>query len=81
MAKVPRVVKWGMHGEGGACMAKGDMHGRGECTWHEGSCMVGVACVAGGMRSRGGAYVAGDTVTAAHGTHPTGMHSCLARVF
>ena len=38
------------------------MHGRGTCV--ERVCMVWGACVAG------------ETVTAADGTHPTGMHSC-----
>ena len=33
----------------------------------------------GGMHGKGeGAYVAGETTSAADGTHPTGMHSCLA---
>ena len=45
----------------GACVA-GDVHGSG-------------ACVARGMCGRG-ACVAGEIVTAADGTHPTGMHSC-----
>ena len=51
-----------------------------------------VACVAGGMYGNGGhvwwgvcmaewcirgACVAGEMATAADGTHPTGMHSCL----
>ena len=38
------------------------------------------ACVAGGLQGhacRGwGGCVAGETTTAADGTHPTGMHSC-----
>ena len=33
---------------------------------------TGRACVAGG-----GAFVAGETATAADGTHSTGMHSCF----
>ena len=46
----------------------GGMHGM--CVWH------------GGMHGSGGyawqgACVTGDTATAADGTHPTGMHSCL----
>ena len=45
-----------------ACVA-GGMHGRG-------------ACVERGMHGRG-ACVAGETATAADGTHPTGMNSCL----
>ena len=52
---------------GGACVVGGvhgreDMSGR-ECVWQ------GV-CVAG-------AFVAGEMTTAADGTHPTGMYSCL----
>ena len=56
------------------CACPGDMHARGACVvggmcaWWEdvwlGACMVG-GCVAGEM------------VTAAGGTHPTGMHSCF----
>ena len=43
------------------------MHGRGACmvgghAW-QGACMAGEGCVAG------------DTATAADGTHPTGMHA------
>ena len=67
----------GMHGRGvhgrGTCMAgghawQGDKHGRGHA-WQGGHvwwglCMVGVG-------------VAGETATAADGTHPTGMHSCF----
>ena len=29
----------------------------------------------------GGACVAGETATAADGTHPTGMHSCYSQMF
>ena len=43
-------------------MHGGGMHGKG-------------ACVAGGRVWWWGACVAGDTATAADGTHPTGMHS------
>ena len=46
----------------GACMAGG-------CAW-QGACMVG------GVHGRG-VCVAGEMATAADGTHPTGMHSCL----
>ena len=56
-----------MHGGGGVYVA-GGMCGRGHA-WQG-------ACVAGGMHGRG-ACVAGETTTAADGTHPTGMHSCL----
>ena len=32
----------------------------------------------GGIRGgKGGGVVAGETATAADGTHPTGIHSCL----
>ena len=31
----------------------------------------------GDMRGGGGACMAGETATAADGTHPTGMHSCF----
>ena len=44
------------------------------------SCMAGSmagACVAGECAWRVGACVAGQTVTTADGTHPTGTHSCL----
>ena len=47
----------------------GGVHGRG-------------ACMVGGVHGRGhewwgwGACMAGETATAAGGTHPTGMHSC-----
>ena len=60
-----------------ACMARGDM-----CSWWGG----GVACVPGGMCGRvgmwqgcawQGACVAGETTTAADGTHPTEMYSCF----
>ena len=64
------------------------MCGRGACV--VGACMAGRACVAGGMHEHAwqeghvwwglfaveGACVAGETATAADGTHPTRMHSC-----
>ena len=38
-------------------------------------------CMAGGVHGGGGVVcVAGDTVTSADGTHPTGMHSCFKGV-
>ena len=64
-----------------------DVHGRG-CAWQGGmygreAFMAGRACVAGGMRGRGGGAcmegwtcVAGETAIVAGDTHPTGMHSC-----
>ena len=60
MVKEASVVK-------GACVAKGGMHGeggvhgRGHVWW-------------GNVWQR--ACVAGETSTAVHGTHPTGMHFC-----
>ena len=62
------------------------MHGRGHA-WQAGVCMTG-----GGMHGKrgvhgrvacaeeGGACMAGETATAAGGTHTTGMHSCLTKV-
>ena len=54
-----------MHGERGACVAKGG----GACVM-KGVCMATRACVAKV------AGLAGNTATAADGMHPTGMHSC-----
>ena len=76
----------GMHGEdmhdGGACVAGGECMawGRGECM-ARGHVWWGDMC-GGGMHGRGAcmareACMAGETATAAGGTHPTGMHSCL----
>ena len=67
----------GVHGR--ACVA-GGMHGGGSCMagWGGvagGHAWRGDACMVGGMHGRG-ACMAGDTATAAHGWHPTGMHSC-----
>ena len=40
------------------------------------------ACVVGGVHGRGeGVCVAGKTITAAGGTHPTGINSCLFMIF
>ena len=58
---------------------------KGVCMAGEGACLVG-ACMAGGhawpggVCGRGGACVAGETATAAGGTHSTGMHSCLTYI-
>ena len=41
------------------------MHGGGGHAWQGGACMGRGACMAG------------QTATAAYGTHPTGMHSCV----
>ena len=50
----------------------GGMCGRG-CVWQTGTCM------AGGHVWQGVCLcVAGETATAADGTHPTRMHSCCA---
>ena len=78
----------GGHAWRGACMAGGEcMVGvaLGHAWWGGGvhgggACMVGV-CIVGGMHGRGVCMVgepcaAGETATAAGGTHPTGMHSC-----
>ena len=62
----------GVH-DRGACMV-GDMCGG--CVHGRGPFVVGGACVAGGHTWRGGTCVAGETATAADGTHPAGMHSC-----
>ena len=67
----------GMHGKGGACVVKG------ACVAREGVCGEGRACIAKrvcmvkvGCAVQRGACVAGETSTAADGTHPTVMHSC-----
>ena len=54
-----------MHGGGGQVWQEG-VHGTGEC--------VAKGVVRGGG---GGLCVAGETATAADGTHTTGIHSCL----
>ena len=64
----------GVCGKGGACMVVG-VHGGG-CTWQGGMCGRGVCMAGGGMFGWEGACVAGETATAADGTHPTGMFSC-----
>ena len=45
------------------------------CAWQRGHAWLG-GCMAGGHVWWGGACVAGETATAANGTHPTKMHSC-----
>ena len=82
----------GVHAWQGGHVWPGGMHGRGACVgrghvWGGGMCGVG----AGGMHGRqcasqggvrgGGACVAGETATAADGTHPTGMLSCFNALF
>ena len=78
----------GVHGEGGACVAKGGMCGKGGHVWQRGACVAkGGMCGKGGHAwQRGGVWQKGGCVwyapprdTAGHcagGTHPTGMHSC-----
>ena len=53
------------------------MHGKGGGMRDEGVCIGGSMRGEGGMLGRGGTCVAGETATAADGTHPTGMHSCI----
>ena len=64
-------VAGGMHG-GGTCMV-GGVRGRGHA-WQG-------ACVMGGIAWQGEVCVAGETATAADGTHPTGMLSYQCHVF
>ena len=53
------------------------MHGRGGIrAYMAGACVAGGYDRGGDMHGRG-ACVAGETATAADGTHPTGMHSCI----
>ena len=79
------VWQGGMHGghAWGACMVgghawQGDMHGRGHA-W-QGMCMTGGPAWQG-VCIVGGTCMAGETATAADGTHPTGMYSCLLHFF
>ena len=68
---------------GGTCMAGGGWQGAcmvGEHAWQGGMCGRGHAWVGVCMCGRGCAWqegVHGREGTAAGGTHPTGMHSCL----
>ena len=86
------VAKW-CAWQSGACIVHGEgkvgvsMVGH---AWHQGVCGRG-ACMAGGHTQQGAcmagacmggsawqwACMAGETVTAADGMYPTGMHSCL----
>ena len=62
------VNRVGVHGAGGGAMVRGDVHGRGMgagCAW---SC--------GGVHG-GDPPLPIRMATAASGTHPTGMHSCV----
>ena len=45
----------------------------------EGGCACQAGCMPGAMHGRG-ACMAGETATAADGTHPTGMHSCCVNL-
>ena len=67
------------------CAWQGDMHGRGH-VWQGGMHGGRGACIAWGMHGigvcmTGGVCMARETATAADGTHPTGMHSCLLHFF
>ena len=68
---------WGVCGKGGVCMAKGGMRGEGGHAW-QGACVVkgGIHGKGGWMVKGEGECMAGETATAAGGTHPTGMHCC-----
>ena len=80
-----------MHGKGvcvagghvcqGVCMA-GGMHGRDGHVW-QGACMTEGHAWQGGVYGKWGCawQEAGEMATAAEGTHPTGMHSCLNSLF
>ena len=59
----------GVHGPGGCVCYQGDVCSRGVCSR---GCMV-----PGGCLLRGGLVETSWMATAAGGTHPTGMHSCL----
>ena len=57
------------------------MHGAGTHAWWEGACMAGGQHGwQGEVCMVGGACVAGETATAADGTHHNGMHSCSTSV-
>ena len=53
----------GVHGKGGACMAKGGMHGKGGRTW-QGACVAGGHAWWGG--DRGGMRGMGVCVAGGH---------------
>ena len=64
----------------GGVRGKGRVCGKGVCM-AKGAGMAGEVCMAGAhVWQLGGACVAGEMATAAGGTHPTGMHSCLCEV-
>ena len=80
------ILSGGVHGRETECVWRGGgmygrrgMHGRGMRdrghAWC-GVCAWQWACVVGGVHGRGVCW-AGETATAADGTRPTGMHSCI----
>ena len=62
---------------GGTHAGKAGMYGGGGHAWR--GCGRGDMHHKGGVCVVGGACVAGETATAADGTHPTGMHSCFSK--
>ena len=57
------------------------MPGPGGCAWSQGVPGLGGVCLVGRVSGPGGCLVeTPQTATAAGGTHPTGMHSCLNHV-
>ena len=75
----------GVHGGGrawqGVCMV-GGVHGRDGHVW-QGACMAEGPAWQRDVHGRQGRawQEAGEMATAADGTHPTGMHSCLNSLF
>ena len=70
----------------GVCLSTGGgMHGR-KGVWRGGAYVAWGAYVAGGHAWQGacvvagGVCMAGETATAAGGTHPTGIHSCFVHM-
>ena len=59
----------GVHGEGGVCVTKGVCMVKGGCVWRKG----GACVVCTPPRDTAG--------HCADGTHPTGIHSCLLRIY
>ena len=65
----------GVHGEGGTCMVKWGMRGKGGHVWE--ACMARGCLWQKGLAWPGGEGVhAGETATEEGSMHPTGMHSC-----
>ena len=74
--------------QGGVCMAKGGMHGEEGCVWQRGhawwrgaNMVKGGACMVKGGMCGEGVCVAGQMATVAGSMHPTGMHSCLKKIW